>query len=107
MLSHSMLAIASVAGFIVITDKVPNFNFQPSCQAATREMPARVEQCVKSEEEARATLTAEWTQFPVGDRATCIGASSAGGSPSYVELLVCLKMKGEVQEIRRKNPNPN
>lgn len=105
MLSHSMLAIVSVAGFIAVTDKVPDFNFQPSCRAASQEMPARIDQCLKSEQDARAELTSGWSKFPANDRTTCVGASSAGGSPSYVELLVCLKMKAEVQEIRRKNPN--
>ena len=51
---------------------------------------------MKTEEDARAKLTAEWPRFDAAERAS--STSSAGGTPSYVELLVCLGMKLEVEK---------
>ena len=100
MIVHSLFAFVSSVGAIMISDKVPDFKYQQGCRAALEQMPGRYEKCVESEEGARAKLTAEWSKFPAEDRATCIGASSAGGSPSYVELLVCLGIKADVRDIR-------
>lgn len=101
---HSLFAILSTMSVIAVADRVPSYNFEPSCRAAVDQMPARLETCIKSEQDARAKLASEWTQYPLADRTACVGASSAGGSPSYVELLVCLGMKEQVRDIRRKNP---
>ena len=48
--------------------------------------------CMRDEDEARDTLAKEWTQFAAQDQRRCVGETQTGGSPSYVELLVCLEM---------------
>lgn len=103
MMIHSLFAFVSGVSVMTIADKVPDYKYQQGCRAALEQMPGRYEKCVESEEGARAKLMTEWSKFSVADRTTCIGASSAGGSPSYVELLVCLGIKADVRDIRSKD----
>jgi hypothetical protein len=80
---------------------VPKLNVEPSCRAAadaaamgalpganTRDLGS----CMRDENEARDTLAKEWSQFAAKDQQRCVRETQIGGSPSYVELLVCLEM---------------
>ena len=114
MIVGSLLAIVLSSNFVVaIVDAVPRYDVNASCSglaksvqerqgAVSQTTQERTARCVKTEEDARAKLTAEWPRFDAAERASCIGASSAGGTPSYVELLVCLGMKLEVRKLRSK-----
>jgi hypothetical protein len=82
-------------------DGVPKLNAEPSCRAAADAaamgaLPGAnmrdLASCMRDEDEARDTLSNEWVQFSERDKQRCVSETQTGGSPSYVELLVCLEM---------------
>ena len=83
--SHLMLA----------ADRVPQFNVDPSCRAATTAsvMDNRDESsCKRDEEAARAQLDQDWAQYSPAQKTECVRLSTVGGPASYVELITCLEM---------------
>lgn len=117
MIVQSLFAIA-LGGSVIVTvsDQAPRYDVEASCRRSAEQLQGRMAgnsnlsvqeraaRCVKTEEDARAKLVTVWSQFPPDERTTCIGASSSGGTASYVELLVCLGMKEEVRKLRKSNP---
>ncbi len=80
---------------VLAADPVPKFDIGPSCRAAaaaaitnTRNTAA----CELDENNARAVLEKEWSQFTPSDQVRCVRLVMVGGGPSYVELLTCLEM---------------
>ena len=114
MVVDSLFAIILSSNFVVvIADNVPRYDVGASCLGAAKQLEGmlgpdtsnlsvqeRVARCVKTEEDARTKLIAVWPEVESADRSACIGSSSAGNQPSYVELLVCLGIKREVRKIR-------
>jgi hypothetical protein len=66
----------------------------PSCRAAAEASGGhdRLQGCLASENSARDQLVKEWMQFPVASRTLCLQSASAGGEPTYTELITCLEM---------------
>jgi hypothetical protein len=99
----ALLPVLLLSSQIVLAaDPVPKFDTGPSCRSAgaaavmaTRDTAA----CERDENNARATLEKEWSQFTPSDQARCVGLVTLGGGPSYVELLTCLEMANQVKEI--------
>jgi hypothetical protein len=90
--------------FVTVADKPPILDIEPSCRAAARAnvVPGRNEDsCRASERAAHDQLATQWAQFAPTDRRLCSDLSTAGGSPSYVELLSCLEMRRDAREIAR------
>ena len=86
---------------------VPAFDTKETCQETevAAVIPGRnLETCINSEEATRDQLKKSWSQFPAADRAQCVSASKIGGLPSYVELLTCLEMARDVEQIRATSP---
>ena len=83
------------AGLVVnAADRVPSLDVKSTCAAAIKMMGATgrtVENCLEGEHRARKDLERDWSKLLSGERSQCV-ATSAGGSPSYVELQVCLEM---------------
>ncbi len=103
-----LAALSLGSQLVLVADGVPTLNIAPSCNAAARAagIPGRnAETCMASERTARDQLTAQWPQFTQGDKTLCVQLSTAGGSPSYVELISCLEMQRDAREIARKQPN--
>lgn len=101
-----------VAGHLVIavSDNVPKLNVEPSCRGAAQvavpkadgQMPSAAEvreTCLGKERDAREQLTRQWKNFTAEHRASCIRSTSAGGTPSYVELLTCLEIAEEARKL--------
>jgi hypothetical protein len=98
----SLVTVAAAEG-------VPNLNVEPSCRAAADSAAMGtvaggnvrdLASCMRDETEARDQLAKEWSEFLPSERDRCTSETKTGGSPSYVELLVCLEMIRDV-----KNPN--
>ena len=66
---------------------IPHFSMTKLCHTE-----AKTDPCVQSEGNALAELQRDWSKFPASARPTCMREISAGGPPSYTELLVCLQM---------------
>jgi hypothetical protein len=97
--SHAASAAAKANG-------PPNLNVKPSCKAAADRIAMEktagtnvrdVASCMRDEKHARAQLAKEWTRFSPSEHQFCTSETKTGGTPSYVELLVCLEMIREVK----------
>jgi hypothetical protein len=103
---------------INVADTVPRYDMKPTCRAAvalTAGSEGRnIENCMAGEEEARKQIEKEWSKTPTAERSQCIGTVAVGGSPSYVELVVCLEMmrdsrthREEEEQAQRKQKSTN
>jgi hypothetical protein len=93
------IALATLlAGTVVAAaDNPPKFNVQPGCKAAAainQEMDLAVSQdyksCMADEESAKQQLDQSWSTYTATDKQRCVGQTTDGGMPSYVEVLECL-----------------
>ena len=93
---------------LTVADNVPSFNVEPLCRGIAEQggldlepnttIPQSVNSCVASEMGIRKKLIQEWSTFMAGDKAECTSESSAGGVPSYTELLTCLEMARDAEK---------
>jgi hypothetical protein len=96
----AMILAAQLA--IPVADGPPQFNLEPTCRGATTgsaTIRGDKEICQRKENQARDELSGQWANFPGGDRSRCIQSTSAGGIPSYVELLTCLEIAKQAREL--------
>jgi len=102
----------ALAGHLVIAvaDKVPTLNIEPSCRGSAQvavpradgQMPTTAEireTCLSKEREAREQLVRQWSDFAGDHRASCTRSTSAGGIPSYIELLTCLEIADQARKL--------
>jgi hypothetical protein len=78
---------------------VPRLDVAGACRAAATADPGAnydADRCLKSENDARDQLKAQWANFPAEDRSLCTQTATMGGTASYVELITCLEMKRDV-----------
>jgi len=94
---------ATMAGGLALAavDGVPNFNVDPSCQAAAQQAAAAdsITVCRNSEQRARDEIARQWRQLNAADKAQCVPAAAAGGNPTYTELLTCLEMARDIRQL--------
>jgi hypothetical protein len=105
----ALLTIILASSQIALADGVPEFDVGPGCHAAAMAMaPAdrHEDGCKRSEREARGQLEKEWGQFTPTQRSRCVTLSTLGGSPSYVELLTCLEMAKDVENLSNRGRQP-
>ena len=105
MLPHAPFLIG-LGLMINVADTVPRYDVRSTCRKAVAlagggEGGRSIENCVAGEEAARKDLDNQWTKLPTGDRTQCIGTVAVGGSPSYVELLICLEMMRDSRTHRQ------
>jgi hypothetical protein len=90
--------------------QAPTFAGDGICRG-TSENPKTHEACLRDEQSARDTLNARWNEFAAPDRTYCVSETSSDGTPSYVELLVCLQIAAEVKKLPKKDvdfaPHPS
>ncbi len=80
---------------------VPVLNVEPTCRdiPAGNALQRDAAACMKSEDEARATLQKEWGAFNAADHSICTQTATMGGTASYVELLTCLEMRRDARNL--------
>jgi hypothetical protein len=91
-LSASLLVTAS--------ESVPNFDPWPGCFVGAQtgvELRPNVAACVRHEQQARNSLLKRWHRFSMSDKNSCVAAAESAGPPSYIELLTCLDIAGNVE----------
>jgi len=92
------------------SSKVPELDMQPGCGATASEdldlanNKPTVQSCLSEEQAARHTLDGAWSTFSANDRRACTTATQAGGPPSYINLLWCLKDARLARQLEQK-PN--
>ena len=91
---------------IEVADRIPNFNVEPSCNAAGAALFGGAQDkatCLKDENDARVEIEKQWPQFNPSDRTACVAAAS-GWHPIYTELLTCLEMSRDVRKLHSETP---
>jgi hypothetical protein len=98
--------IAAVLSLVVPAggDPVPSIDPEPSCRsAAAHAQPiGDIEVCLRKERKARDQLVAHWAEFGAEDKAVCIPLATAGGTPTYTELLTCLELRRDARILRER-----
>jgi hypothetical protein len=89
---------------LAAVDGVPNLNVEASCRAAAQQAASAeyVTVCRNSEQRAHDEIARQWPQSTTADRAQCVPAATAGGNPSYTELLTCLEMARDIRQLHGK-----
>jgi hypothetical protein len=100
-LRATVFAAVSVTAMSAYAADVPTLDVARTCKpiANDRSLAIDTDRCFKTEKEARAQLTREWTNFPASDRTLCTQTATMGGTASYVELITCLEMKRDVAQL--------
>jgi hypothetical protein len=74
----------------------PTFDIENACRIdteAAQEDNLAYQGCVKDEESARTTISAQWSRYPASSRMTCSSEQTDEFDGSYVELMTCLEMQ--------------
>ena len=90
------------APFAVAASEVPKLDIGPSCRAAATagiSVDRSEDACRRDEQQARDELKRKWPGFAAVERARCTSLSHRGGSPSYVELLTCLEVAKQANNL--------
>jgi hypothetical protein len=105
-LPFASLVVAATL-LLPVSATLPSFDVAPSCRGAALAgdgLDATIQRCLQEEQDARKELQGRWAMFPLTLRNECTVAASAGGDPSYVDLLECLNISRDAAEMRRQNP---
>lgn len=85
------------------TDSVPKFDIERGCRlelAAGSPIGETMASCRADEQRARDAVALRWSSFSQTDRTLCTKETQIDGSPSYVELEICLEMTPSGQQSR-------
>jgi hypothetical protein len=101
------LITASALSLLVIAagEPLPSINPEPACRSvAVRAKPiGDIEVCMRKEQAVRDELVKRWGEFSASDKAVCIPLATAGGIPTYTELLTCLEIRRDARLLRERS----
>ncbi|KQT56240.1 hypothetical protein ASG52_23935 [Methylobacterium sp. Leaf456] len=91
------LGLAALTVPALAQDGPPKLDVESTCKSAQRAQVsisdnASLEGCLQSERSAQDELKKNWSKFPGAAKTQCSQQFTAGGSPSYVELVTCLEL---------------
>jgi|HubBroStandDraft_6_1064221.scaffolds.fasta_scaffold1362651_2 hypothetical protein len=95
MLFHLPIAILATLSPVTVSDTVPKFDIVKECRFEGGST-AEFDRCTQDEAAALEQLKTNWVQFTGVDKSTCLTMTTVGGFASYVELLTCLEMAGDL-----------
>ncbi len=109
--TRSAFVMITVAGALLgsqmvfaVADSPPRLNVGPSCDSAARgaiSIGRDKEACLNDERSAQELLTKNWSGYTAAHKTQCVGMTSKGGSPSYVELISCLEIMRDAAAINK------
>jgi len=108
MILHLVTIVLGSHLLFAAADGIPQFDVEPSCRAMENtdiKSGRTVAMCKSDEQDARNQLGSQWAEFPQSDQRRCTELTRIGGTPSYVELLVCLEMAREVKNLHNDEKN--
>jgi hypothetical protein len=99
----ALLALVTVPGFLPASsaaDVFPEFDYVATCKTDQPDSAGTGEtlsKCTGEERQAKQQLARAWSQFAPDEKAQCIKETNIAGTPSYVELQICLHMASDVR----------
>jgi len=89
------LSLGVFWSFSSSAQQLPRFDIAASCrtaQALTPEDPDPIQTCMQDETNAERQLQTIWSGVATTHREECAAKAQVLGSPSYVDVLMCLQM---------------
>jgi hypothetical protein len=86
-------------------DVFPEFDYAATCKSDQPDSAGTGEtlgKCTDDERRAKQQLARVWSQFAPDEKTQCIKETNIDGTPSYVELQICLQMAADVRARVRK-----
>jgi len=102
---HLPIAILATLSPIAVSDTVPKFDTVRECSFEGGPS-VDVARCSRDEAAALRQLQQAWAQYAGVDRKACTTEATIGGFASYVELLSCLEMAGDVKSADNTTRGP-
>jgi hypothetical protein len=106
----TLIAIVLTTSAAAAQSRVPELDLRATCRPLNSNdfsMQIDTQRCLKTEHEARAKLSDEWSQFRAADRDLCTQTAKMGGVHSYVQLLTCLELERDVVTERARAQSRN
>jgi hypothetical protein len=100
MLMHLPIVILAALPVAKIADNVPKFDIARECRSEGGSKTV-MDRCAADEADARDQLQQQWIGFNAKDKAVCIPETNIDGTPSYVELLICLEMARDAKTLSK------
>jgi hypothetical protein len=97
MLLHLPIVMLATLSPVAVSNTTPKFDIARECRFEGGST-ADIDRCHQDEAEAFEQLKANWTQFVVADKSTCLAEATIGDVASYVELLTCLEMARDLKD---------
>lgn len=91
------VALSNAPDLASAADDLPKFDISRECRSEGGSQAVQ-DKCAEDETAARSQIQPLWIQLNAADKANCVKATSADGTPSYVELLTCLEMARDVKK---------
>jgi len=93
--------ILTASHVILAADTMPKFDVERTCRpAAAVGLPGRgAASCQRDENDARTKLEQVWARYNAAQHIHCTGFAELDRAPSYVELLSCLEIAKQVDEL--------
>ena len=107
--SAALLAVTAVMIVPAKAQQLPHLNVDPVCRGIAKHAGSPGERggpdlsyrsCVANQLQVRKNLAPQWSSFSRAARANCIASTTAGGLPSYTELLTCLQIGQAATHMR-------
>jgi hypothetical protein len=89
------MAMSDVLPAAHAADVFPDFDIAANCKTDLPDSEGTGEtlrKCADDEQRAKRQLAREWPHFNPDDKTMCLKETNIDGTPSYVELQVCLQM---------------
>jgi hypothetical protein len=105
---HAWMRVFALRAGVAVSDGLPassataffpNLIMSPPAKPISP-MPQELEtlsKCTGEERQAKQQLARAWSQFASDEKAQCIKETNIDGTPSYVELQICLQMASDVR----------
>jgi hypothetical protein len=98
MFLHLPIVMLATLSPVAVSDTLPKFDIVKECLFES-ESGVEYDRCRQDEATALKQLMANWPQFVVANRSACTAVTTIGGFASYVELLTCLEMAHDADNI--------
>ena len=105
MLLHLPIVILATLSPIAVPDSVPTLDIAKECRLEGG-LSEAFDRCVRDETDALKQLQAEWSKVTGVDRSSCVAEAAVGGFASYIELLTCLEMAGDLAAAKHRPGDP-
>jgi hypothetical protein len=94
------LALSDGLSASYAADVFPEFDYIATCKTDQPDSSGTGEtlgKCTDDERRAKQQLARVWSQFAPDEKTQCIKETNIDGTPSYVELQICLQMASDVR----------